>query len=333
MPPTIGTHHSLVPTLRLDYAQWVVGPICGGLLAGWWGVQNSFYIAGVGVAICSFGYARLPETLHAAVSAAAASSATAATATSATAATSAAPATAAGSSSSSSSSTTHTLGCHSDAAPDAALAPSPGYDLGGDETPTYQQLLRSPNVQALSALSMSSSFSQGCFMAVLTLHARNLFGASPADIGLMFSLVGMSYVAGGPVGGWLASRVGRRALIVPGLALSNLAFGSLVLASERESFFALLLLSNLSMAVVSPAISAFTAEVLAPEVRGQAMSISRSAADVASLGAPLALGMLADATSCGTSILATAGLCASCTTIFSLRAAETKGVVHGLKAR
>ena len=120
---------------------------------------------------------------------------------------------------------------------------------------------------------------------------------------------------------------------MPGLALSNLAFGSLVLAGEKESFFALLLLSNLANAVVSPAISAFTAEVLAPEVRGQAMSISRSAADVASLGAPLALGMLADATSCGTSILATAGLCGSCTTLFALRAAEAKVGIHGVKAR
>ena len=37
-------------------------------------------------------------------------------------------------------------------------------------------------------------------MAVLTLHARTLFGATPADIGLMFSLVGMSYVAGKATG-------------------------------------------------------------------------------------------------------------------------------------
>ena len=35
-------------------------------------------------------------------------------------------------------------------------------------------------------------------MAVLTLHARHVFEASATDIGLMFSLVGLSYAGGGP---------------------------------------------------------------------------------------------------------------------------------------
>ena len=47
-------------------------------------------------------------------------------------------------------------------------------------------------------------------MTVLTLHARHLWDASATDIGLMFSLVGLSYVAGGPAGGWLTTRVGER---------------------------------------------------------------------------------------------------------------------------
>ena len=202
---------------------------------------------------------------------------------------------------------------------------------GSSAAITYRKLLLSPNVQALSALSMSTSFSQGCFMAVLTLHARELFDATAADIGLMFSMVGLSYVAGGPMGGWLASRTGRKALIVPGVALSNVAFGSLAFADGKEAFYLLLLLSNLAQACVSPAISAFTAEALPPEARVQAMSISRMSADVASLGAPLALGILADVTTSGTAILATAGLCGGCTSLFALRADE--GAVAAVAAR
>ena len=269
---------------------WVVGPMAGGLLAEAWGVQNSFYVAGAGVGLCSIGYAFLPETLRQRASSASAA---------------AKPPSAA-------------------AAEPAAVRELRGaaHPTGSDETITYGTLLRAPNVQALSALAMSTSFSQGCFMAVLTLHARALFDASAADIGLMFSLVGISYVAGGPIGGWLAGRVGRKALIVPGLALSNAAFGALVLAGGRESFLALLLLSNFSSACVSPAQSAFTAEVLPPEARGQAMSISRMSGDVASLAAPLSLGMLADVTSTSTAILATAALCGGCTSVFALRALE-----------
>ena len=43
---------------------WIVGPAIGGFLADWYGYQNSFLIAGVGSALCSFGYTYLPETLR-----------------------------------------------------------------------------------------------------------------------------------------------------------------------------------------------------------------------------------------------------------------------------
>ena len=125
-----------------------------------------------------------------------------------------------------------------------------------------------------------------------------------------------------PIGSWLAGRCGRKALIVPGLALSHLAFGGLALADSREVFYALLILSNFSAACTSPALGAFTAEVLPPDARGQAMSISRMCADVASLTSPLALGVLADATSSGCAIVTTAGLSAGCTAFFAMRARE-----------
>eukprot|EP00928_Gymnodinium_smaydae_P022595 TRINITY_DN18928_c0_g1_i1.p1 TRINITY_DN18928_c0_g1~~TRINITY_DN18928_c0_g1_i1.p1 ORF type:complete len:471 (-),score=44.14 TRINITY_DN18928_c0_g1_i1:95-1507(-) len=42
---------------------WVVGPAIGGWLAETYGIRNSFFIAGIGSAICSLGYTQLPETL------------------------------------------------------------------------------------------------------------------------------------------------------------------------------------------------------------------------------------------------------------------------------
>lgn len=42
---------------------WVAGPIVGGFLAEQYGAQNSFFVAGVGTALCSIGYSFLPETL------------------------------------------------------------------------------------------------------------------------------------------------------------------------------------------------------------------------------------------------------------------------------
>ena len=287
---------------------WVVGPLLGGLLAEAYGVRNSFFVAGAGVALCSFGYARLPETLRSAAAAAEAAAVTSKDghAAAASSASSEPPGAAEGT---------------ARAGPAAGAGAAAG--IGG-YVEAMRPLLASHNVQALSALATSTSFSQACFMAVLTLHARSLFDASPADLGLMFSLVGISHVSGGPLGGWLAGKMGRKALIVPGLALSHLAFGSLAFATTREDFLLLLLLSQFTAACTSPALAAFTAEVLPPESRGQAMSISRMSADVASLGAPVALGLLADSTSCGTSILATSSVCGGLTAIFALKAREVR---------
>ena len=43
---------------------WVAGPMLGGVLAEAYGVRNNFYLAGVGIGLCSLGYAQLPETLQ-----------------------------------------------------------------------------------------------------------------------------------------------------------------------------------------------------------------------------------------------------------------------------
>ena len=162
-------------------------------------------------------------------------------------------------------------------------------------------------------------------MSVVTLHAVRVWEAGAADLGLLFSLMGISYVVGMPVGGWLANRVGRKALIVPGLLLSNVAFGGLAFVGDRESFMAFLCCSHLLGAAAQPAVGAFTAEVLPAHVRGQAMSVARMCSDSLGMVAPIALGVIADYTDCATAILVAANMTGACTAVFALRAQELSG--------
>ena len=323
---------------------WVAGPMLGGVLAEAYGVRNNFYLAGVGIGLCSLGYAQLPETLQLRQQRPGAGSSDGGV-----------------------------------GGGGGATAPSPS--LSERTLPVQRAiaamlpLLRSSNVQALSALAASASLGQGCFMVVLTLHAREAWGASPADLGAMFSLTGISAVAGMPIGSWLAARTGRKALIIPGLVLSHISFACLAFVDTREAFYALLLLSSLSSAVIGPALGAFTAEVLPRTQRGQANAVSRTSGDIGSLMAPIALGILvrstwrsnarvlkhatsaccdcpslgasqarlcplpqrvrssiyecgpcsraqADVTSCGAAIVTTSALCCGCVSLFALRAQE-----------
>ena len=157
---------------------WVVGPVVGGLLAEAYGARNSFYLAGVGVGLCSIGYSQLPETLQISTSKGS---------------TSMGRATAVDSSGS--------VGGRDSPGRDAndhagdAAAKGGGVFWQSDTFSRMLPLLRSRNVQALSALAGATSIGQGCFMAVLTLHACASWDASPAEIGAMFSLTGVSFVA------------------------------------------------------------------------------------------------------------------------------------------
>ena len=118
--------------------------------------------------------------------------------------------------------------------------------------------------------------------------------AGAADLGLMFSTIGFCYVVGMPLGGWLGSRFARKAVVVPGLAFSNVALLSLAAAETPQGFAALLCCAHMSAACVGPSIGAFTAEVLPPHARGQAGSVIRTSGDIVGLAAPIALGLVAD---------------------------------------
>ena len=161
-------------------AVWVVGPAVGGYLAEWWGARNAFFIAGAGIGLCSIGYSFLPETLRR---------------------------------QSGWSGGRHGAPKHAadgEGAPavprqasswDEAVA-TPGAPYAALGLPAGTSLWHAPNVQALAALSASSSVGQACFMAVITLHCRNMFEATAADLGVLFSLMGVSYVVGMPIGSW-----------------------------------------------------------------------------------------------------------------------------------
>ena len=290
-------------------AVWVVGPVLGGMLAEAYGAQQSFYIAGAGVCLCSAGYSLLPETLKLAPSAPATPPASASASSASSSASSASSATSASSTSS--------------------AATTAGDSSGDGFWAAFERYARSPNVQALSALSVSTSLGQACSMTVFTLHARQMWEAGAQDLGLMFSTIGLCYVVGMPLGGWLGSRFSRKAVVVPGLALSNLALLSLAAAETPQGFAALLCCAHISAACVGPSIGAFTAEVLPPNARGQAGSVIRTSGDIVGLAAPIALGLVADQAGATAAMVGCATATSGCAALFAIRAREVPLVKPG----
>ena len=79
-------------------------------------------------------------------------------------------------------------------------------------------------------------------------------------------------------------------------------------------------LRGLSNALVSPALSAFSADIASDsETRSQMLTLPRMAGDAAFLVSPLGLGLVAEAYGCSTALLGCAGAMALSTAFFALR--------------
>mmetsp|Transcript_10172 Transcript_10172/g.25003 ORF Transcript_10172/g.25003 Transcript_10172/m.25003 type:complete len:439 (+) Transcript_10172:188-1504(+) len=272
----MGVHQAIVGSV------WVVGPAVGGYLAETYGYRNSFLIAGVCATICSLGYTQLPETLqkrHAGKDGGAFTTATEALA----------PSDASGAHNSN---TTHK---------DGRSAFRKHLKAWMSDVRT---ILASRNQQALIALACELPIRFSCFTTAVAIHASNVAGAGPKELGMLFTALALSQGVGMPIGSWLADRTSgaKKWMIVPGGLISSASFATLAFATSQEQLLAAMALQGFCGGFYRPAIGAFTAEVTPPNMRGQAMSLQRQAGSTLSLMGPITMGLIADMTSCPTAI-------------------------------
>ena len=273
-------------------------------MAETYGPLASFYAAGVGTLLCSAGYACLPETVRTASGAAAECAPSAARPSDQRPPPSPEP-----------SGTMAPLPPPSVAGPTGVppLSPTPaGPDgLQSGWQSGWASILRCPDQRLLVALSAGSAISQAAFMSIVPLQLAP-FGAGPASLGAVFAAISAVYMLTMPIGSALADRsADKRALAVGAMLASHVAFGSLAWATSYEGFMATLIISNAAAGLGGPAVGALMAEVTPRDIRGQALSVHRTAADALGLCAPIVLGVLADTYSCPHALFASGAAMAS----------------------
>ena len=114
----------------------------------------------------------------------------------------------------------------------------------------------------------------GIVLPLLPLYGRE-FGASHAEIALIFiSYSGMQFLSA-PLWGRFSDRIGRRPVILIGLLGSFLSYGCFAFAATQETL-TLLFVSRLTAGVFGGTIStayAYIADVTPPEERGRGMAL------------------------------------------------------------
>jgi len=184
----------------------------------------------------------------------------------------------------------------------ATVPPMPAVAASGD-TETQKKptgfastirLLQDPGQQGVLALTVGIWTGISAELSVVMQHASNVWGMSPTTLGMLLSCGSVFGMLGGPVGGWLADRYGRRAVLIPAMGAASLATAGLTLAPSVEVFFALFSTWCCSLSVVMPSLQALAVDITPHNQVGQAQGLHRQAADFVFLSLPPAMGVLAD---------------------------------------
>jgi len=114
----------------------------------------------------------------------------------------------------------------------------------------------------------------------LALYLRQLRGLDEAQAGLVVGLWGLGCIPGGPLGGVLSDRLGRRSTMVVGMALGGLAVAAIALARDPVLLAVLCFVGGGLQQLAFPAYNATVADVVRPDDRQRAYGLIYWAANV-----------------------------------------------------
>jgi MFS family permease len=159
--------------------------------------------------------------------------------------------------------------------------------------------------------------------SILPLFAHSSLGLSPREVGMLFTISGVSVFAMIFPAGFVIDKVGRKWATVPSTGIPAIAF---LLMPFAQSFFQLaVLISFLGIAngLSLGSLATSTFDVVPASARGRLQALRRTLAETGGIGAPLFGGYLADTFNPGVPFLAYAPLLVLSALLLAVVAHET----------
>ena len=125
------------------------------------------------------------------------------------------------------------------------------------------------------------------------LYMTERFGIGMIEVGYLFSILAMGNIFGGVIGGALADKYGRRAMVLIGLVVSGIGSILIGLANNMNTFFLLTAFLGLIGNFGGPARRAMVADLLPKEKRTEGFGILRVAYNLSAVIGPLLGGFIA----------------------------------------
>ena len=183
--------------------------------------------------------------------------------------------------------------------------------------PTYQSLLTSGFANGWANF--------GARVSVPPLFAASVFANGSAAAGLALTAFALGTAVTLQFSGRLADAVGRKPLIIAGLAATTVFTGSLGLATHVWSLLLLSVLAGVGGGLMNPAQQATLADLIGNERSGgKALSTFQMTMDAGQICAPIVVGMLAEVYGFGVAFASCGALTLASLIVWLLRGQETR---------
>ena len=149
----------------------------------------------------------------------------------------------------------------------------------------------------LLGLSMMSGFRAAAQVGLLMfvpLYLTDVLEAGPMMTGVGFSLMQLGGVLSSPVAGAWSDRIGRRPIVVGGLALSTLVLAFLAIAGSQILFVSGIAFLGFVLYGVRPVVHSWALDLTSKTMGGTAISLVFGTQSLFSIGIPVLSGMVAD---------------------------------------
>jgi len=198
------------------------------------------------------------------------------------------------------------------------------------EIPFVRQMLKLLSHRGFLLVSLISLMNAvvrtGGLFALIPLIATTTLGLSVTEIGFAMMVSGVcGFVAAYPAG-WLADRLGRKAVIVPSTVLTGMSMVLFCYAPSYAWFMAASIVWSVAASISSSAPAAYVADTAPAGMNASAMTAFRMTADAGYVLGPPGLGLLADVTSSTVALISASVVLVAIGAIFAVTPSEKRSL-------
>ena len=148
------------------------------------------------------------------------------------------------------------------------------------------------SIWAMTGGTFINSFGGSMVFPLFTLYFTGKFGITVAEAGLLVVLFTVGGLIGGPLGGWLADRIGRKGVMIFSLVAEAAFSMGMALAPNLPLLIGAIFCFGLTVPMFWPASAASITDLVGPQKRAGAFGLIRVAANLGVAFGPLVAGLL-----------------------------------------